>query len=96
MRRKIEVALVALALIGAPLATMAPAAADVRISVNPDTIAFGYSDGYWDRDHHWHAWRHKSDAQWYRAHYAGHYVNSRHDRQPGKGWHDSDRWWDHH
>lgn len=98
MKRTIEVALVALALVGAPLATVAPAAArdEVKISVNPDTIAYGYSDGYWDRHHHWHRWRNRQEAEWYRTHYKEHYDGRRHDQVEGKGWHSADRWWDRH
>jgi hypothetical protein len=95
MRTTVKIALVAIALAGTPLMTSRPAAAEVSISVNPGGIAFGYADGYWDRDHHWHAWRNKTDAQWYRDHYHDHYYAYRHDRDHGDGWRD-ERWWDHH
>lgn len=96
MNRTVEVAFVALVLLGSSLGTALPAAAEVNISVDPGSIAFGYSDGYWDRDHHWHAWRNRNDAEWYRSHDAQHYVDRRHDQEREQGWHGEDRWWDHH
>jgi len=72
-----------------------PALAAVSITVNPDAIAFGYSDGYWDREHQWHRWPSRADAQWYRSHYKQHYYTHRHDRDHDQGWHESDRWWNH-
>jgi hypothetical protein len=30
-------------------------------------IAFGYSDGYWDREHRWHGWRDAQEAAAWRA-----------------------------
>jgi len=96
VRHRIEAALVAFALLGAPVATVAPAAAQVQISINPGSIAYGYSDGYWDRNHHWHPWANENDRNWYRSHYAGHYYDRRHDREPEQGWRNSDRWWEHH
>jgi hypothetical protein len=91
-----KVALVALALAAVPMGVgvTGTARAEVNITVNPGDVAFGYSDGYWDRDHHWHAWRDQNEAEWYRTHYAQHYVAQRHDRERDQGWHDSDRWWD--
>ena len=96
MRTSIKIALAAIALAGAPLAaTTQPASAEVGISINPGGIAFGYSDGYWDRDHHWHNWRNRQDAQWYREHYHDHYYDHHHNRDHGDGWR-NDRWWDRH
>ena len=94
MRRKIEVALVAVALLGSAAAL--PAAAQVHVSINPGSVAYGYNDGYWDRDHHWHGWANAADRDWYQKHYAAHYYDRRHDREAGQGWRGSDRWWEHH
>ena len=98
VRRRIGFALVALALVGAPLAAVTPSAAReaANISINPDRIAFGYRDGYWDRDHHWHKWRNRQDANWYKAHYGEHYYDRTHGQDKAKGWHEADRWWDRH
>ena len=89
-------AFVAVAVIGTSWAALTPARADVHISLNPDSVAFAYSDGYWDRDHHWHAWRNRDEANWYREHHKEHYVAHSHGHDRDKGWHDSDRYWDHH
>lgn len=35
-----------------PLATTAHAA--VSVQFDSGNVAFGYSDGYWDRSHQWH------------------------------------------
>jgi hypothetical protein len=67
-----------------------PAAA---VSVNPE-IAFGYADGYWDRNHQWHAWRDQREAQAWQAQNPRHYYDRRHDQDQNAGWHDNDRWWD--
>ena len=95
MRLRIETLLVALAVLGLSAAVM-PAAAEVNISIDPGSIAFGYRDGYWDRDHHWHAWRNRSDADWYRSHYAEHYYDRPHGHEHEGDWRGDDRWWEHH
>ncbi len=89
----------ALALAGAPLiASTAPVSAAVDFSIALGNAAFGYSDGYWDRDHHWHAWRNKDEARWFRDHMADHYYDVRHDRDRkdrDQGWR-RERWWEEH
>jgi hypothetical protein len=66
------------------------------ISIDPGGIAFGYRDGYWDRDHRWHGWRNEDEANWYRSHYREHYYDRRHEEEREHGWRDADRWWDRH
>jgi len=58
-------------------------------------VAFGYRDGYWDRDHHWHAWASDRDAARFRTANGGHYYDRGHDEDRNQGWHDDDRYWDH-
>ena len=42
-------------------------------------VAIGYSDGYYDHSHHWHAWRRHADMmQWQRDH-AADWHNWRHN-----------------
>src|SRR5258705_13811106 len=74
MRHIIKGALIALALAGASVTASAPAVAAVDFSVSLGNAAFGYSDGYWDRDHRWHAWRNRQESQYFRDHYGEHYV----------------------
>lgn len=72
-----------------------PAAADnVTVAVNPGGIAFGYADGYWDRERNWHAWRDAREAEAWRREHREHYYEWRHDRDEDHGWRDRDRWWD--
>jgi hypothetical protein len=71
-----------------------PARADVHISIDPGAVAFGYRDGYWDRERHWHGWAHRRDHDWYRDHYRDHYYDRRHDAERDHGWREADRWWD--
>lgn len=63
------------------------------VSVNSD-IAFGYADGYWDRNHQWHPWRDRREAEAWRAQNPGHYYDRRHDQEANAGWHADDRWWE--
>jgi hypothetical protein len=99
MKHIIKAALIALALAGGPIVVSVPAtAAVVDFSVTLGNAAFGYSDGYWDRDHHWHKWSNRAEAKYFRDHYNEHYVAVRHDhdrKDHDQGWR-NERWWDHH
>jgi hypothetical protein len=58
MKNIVKVAFIAIALAGAPIiAAPIPAMAAVDFSISLGNVAFAYTDGYWDRDHHWHPWR---------------------------------------
>ena len=61
----------------------------VGISVGFGDVAFAYRDGYWDRDHRWHAWRDRDD--WHRFHDAhpDQFHDWNHDRDRDMGWHDN-------
>lgn len=96
MKRSLGIAALAVALAWGATAMPAAARENVNITLNPGGVAFGYSDGYWDRDHHWHKWQNRQEAQWYREHYHDHYYGWRHDRDHDQGWRQADRWWDHH
>ena len=92
-------ALIAGSLLAGPLFAGAPAqAADVSVGVALPGIAFGYTDGYWDRDRQWHAWRNHEEMERWRAANHEHYYAWKHDheREREHGWHDSDRYWDRH
>lgn len=56
------------------------------ISVNFGDIAFGYSDGYWDNSHRWHAWRNDAEARSYRDHSGSNFHSWRHDHDRNSGW----------
>lgn len=98
MNYPIKVALVALALVaGSSLAATLPAtAADVTVSTSPGGIAFGYSDGYWNRDHQWNAWSNPQQATQYQTQNRDHYYDWKHDRDSDMGWRGNDQWWNDH
>lgn len=97
MSTSIKTALLAFALIGGSLTLGSAAKADsVTIATGPGGIAFGYDDGYWDREHRWHEWRNHEEAERWRAENREHYFARRHDREEHEGWRDDDRWWDRH
>jgi hypothetical protein len=88
-------AMLGLALLGGALISGTPAAAAERVTIaSGPVIAFGYSDGYWDRDHRWHKWRNASEMRRWRETNREHYFARRHDRERDHGWRDHDRWWD--
>jgi hypothetical protein len=62
------------------LGTGAAIAQPVGFSFRIGDVAFGYTDGYYDRAHRWHAWRGARERDWYRGHYRASYRAMRHDR----------------
>ena len=96
MKPIIKGALIALALAGAPVVASAPAQAAVDFSITLGNAAFGYSDGYWDRDRRFHTWRNRDEAEYFRNTYGQHYYAYRHDRDRrdrDRGWR-NERWWE--
>jgi len=94
-----KAALLALSLLGGGalvvgLPTVPAHADNVTIGVGPGGIAFGYQDGYWDRDHRWHDWRDREEAERWRAENREHYYDWRHDRDRDQGWRETDHYWD--
>ena len=70
MKTPLKILLAAGLLCGAGFAATAPAAAQpTSFSFRVGDIAFAYDDGYYDRGHRWHSWRHARERDWYRAHY---------------------------
>ena len=43
-------------------------------------VGMAYDDGYYDRSHRWHDWRHAREREWYRVNYRNQYRGYRHDR----------------
>ena len=98
MKHIISSALVSLALAAAPVVAVTQAHAAVDFSLSLGNAAFAYSDGYWDRDRHWHAYRNKAEARYFRDHFRDHYFAVRHNRDRkdrNMGWRE-EHWWDHH
>jgi hypothetical protein len=61
-------------------------AADINVTFNPGDVAYGYTDGYWSRDHVWHKWDKPDYVEVYRKHPGAHYYEYRHDRDANMGW----------
>ena len=81
MKTSLKILLVAGLLSGGAVAGSVPALSQsVGFSVRLGDVAIAYDDGYYDRGHHWHRWRHSRDRDWYRVHYAHRYHAFRHDR----------------
>lgn len=97
MKRGLQAALVAAALsAGALPLTTAARAADVSVSFDAGNVAFGFTDGYWDRDHAWHPWPNAAARNDWRAHNKAHYYSHAHTHYKSAGWRDSDHYWEHH
>ena len=87
MKTLIGASVIALALGTAAVATPAAADhADVGVQFQIGNAAFGYSDGYWDRDHHWHHWRNERERHYFREHDRGHYYDRDHSHYRDEGW----------
>jgi hypothetical protein len=86
-----------LALSAGTIAHVTPAqAAGVSVQFDAGNVAFGYSDGYWDRSKAWHPWPNSKVRSSWQAQNRAHYTARRHDRSPGWGWRDSNQYWNHH
>jgi hypothetical protein len=98
MRRNLKIALAAIALGVAPVVAISPpvAAQSVGVTVSVPGIAFGYSDGYWDQQHHWHAWKSREQMDAWRQANAAHFYERRHDADAAAGWRANDQWWARH
>ena len=102
MHKTLKGMIVVLGLAAAPLAMASTASAQdvgvgvrvggVVIGVGPayGNVAYGYRDGYWDRGHHWNAWRDQDEMDRYRKVEHNQYHDWRHDRDHDQGWHDVD------
>ena len=75
MKRIILAVLAASAFVAA---ANAPAAAAPTIRFDFGNVQLGYSDGYWDNGHKWHAWR-RGELARYRAEHRDTYHAWRHN-----------------
>ena len=69
------ITLTAIAAFGFSMA--AHAAVGIRFDIG--NVAIGYTDGYYDRDHHWHHWQHRADMERWRHDHDSDYHAWRHD-----------------
>jgi hypothetical protein len=90
----LKTTLLAAAVVIAPLAVSAPAAAYSNVSVgfNVGDVDLAYRDGWYDHHHGWHRWHNDDEWRWYR-HRGYHYSDWNHDRDD---WHHHHHDWDHH
>ena len=79
MNMKLTIAAAAIAIAGATLTMSVPASAAVGVSFDFGNVALGYSDGYYDRDHHWHRWAHRADMERWHHDHADSWHGWRHD-----------------
>jgi hypothetical protein len=97
LKRGLQAALIAATLSAGALAPMVAArAADVSVQFDAGNVAFGFTDGYWDRAHAWHPWPSPAVRTDWRAHNKGHYYAHGHTHYKSAGWRDSDHYWEHH
>lgn len=97
MKNTFNSIVIALALMGASLTGASIAHADnVSISLHLGDVAIGYSDGYWDHDHHWHHWRSSRYRHAYEHAEGAEYHAVRHSRMANNGWHERDEHRDEH
>jgi len=52
---------------------------DVELIYGADDLHVIYSDGYYDRNRHWHSWRNTRERNWYRSNYSHSYRSMRRD-----------------
>ena len=94
MKRIVQAAFIAAAL-AAPAFVPLAARADVSVTFDTGSVAYGYNDGYWDRAHAWHPWPNTASQREWSERNREHYFDRRHDREHDMGWR-TDRWWDRH
>jgi hypothetical protein len=68
-----------LTVLGSTLAVASAAHAAVTVGFDLGNVAIGYTDGYYDNDHHWHRWAHHADATHFRTAHGDMYHGWRHD-----------------
>jgi hypothetical protein len=87
MSKTFKSAAVAVAIAGVSALSIASAyAADVVVKFDPNTVAYGYQDGYWTRTHEWHTWERPEHVEVYRKAPGVQYYEYAHTRDPDQGW----------
>ena len=91
--RNTQAALIAAVLAAGTLTPLTATHAAVSVQFDAGSVAFGYSDGYWDRVHHWHRWPTTAARNEWRERNHEHYYTHAHTHDRGGGWRDNERWW---
>ena len=93
MNKTLSAAVMALLLAGATITSLTVSATPARaanVTFDLGDVAIGYSDGYWDRDHHWHKWQNTKHREAYQHNEGAEYHATAHTRAPNQGWHERD------
>ena len=61
-------------------------AADVVVQFDPNTVAYGYNDGYWSRTHEWHNWEQPANREVFQKAPSAQYYEYAHTRDADQGW----------
>jgi len=61
-------------------------AADVAVTFDPGVVAYGYTDGYWTRQHEWRTWEKPEHVDVYRKYPNAQYHEWVHTRDANQGW----------
>ena len=94
MKVLMSMAVAAAILGGAALVTGPANAADVTVAVGQaPVVAFGYNDGYWDREHKWHDWRNHEEMSRWQTENHDHFYEKKHVELPNGGWRE-ERYWE--
>ena len=83
MNKFLKIGIVSAVLAGAPAMVLAQS-----VTFDVGNVAIGYSDGYWDRGHAWHAWEQPAHRDTYRAAKGTEFHEWNHDRDKDMGWHE--------
>ena len=79
MQKTTKITAVLVGVVGFVLAANGPAGAQAEVGFEMGNVSVGYADGYMDRNHRFHAWEHRADAEQYRAKHADEYRAWKHD-----------------
>jgi hypothetical protein len=85
VNKTLKATALAIAVAGAA-AVAANSAYAVDVIFDPGTVAYGYSDGYWSRDHVWHTWEKPEYVEMYRKYPSAQYHEWVHTRDADQGW----------
>ena len=79
MRKTMKITMAVAGVAGLLMAANGVAGAQSEDGFEVGNVSVGYADGYTDRNHQFHAWEHRADAEQYRAKHADGYRAWRHD-----------------
>jgi hypothetical protein len=81
--------MMAAALSVAALSATPAEARPVNFEVTLGDVQFGYTDGYYDHNRHWHRWHNSAERRWYQEHHHDAFFQMTHSRDRD---HNRDDW----